>query len=148
MKSTHALVGGLAAVLLLATCKKDDSDEGACFYTPSPRVDLNSWPVGLHQDSTWTVPRTSIPLSVFAVADESSDPVDVNLNTLIVRLRVIATDSILYGQDLTPLSFSTTFQDTVSLASIPADIEASLSVQATNGCGYSDVVVRKLLITP
>lgn len=134
-------------VLLLATCKKDN-EESACFYTPSPRVDLNSWPAGLSWDSTWTVSRTSIPLSVYAVADESGDPVDVKLNTLIVRIQVNATDSILYGQDLTPLSFSTAFQDTVSLAPIPADIAATLSVQTTNGCGYSDVVVRNLVITP
>jgi hypothetical protein len=147
MNSTTAWVGGLVAVLLLATCKKDN-EEGACFYTPSPRVDLNSWPAGLSWDSTWTVSRTTIPLSVYAVADESGDPVDVKLNTLIVRIQVNATDSILYGQDLTPLSFSTAFQDTVSLAPIPANIEATLSVQTTNGCGYSDVVVRNLLITP
>lgn len=134
-------------LLALAACKKDESKD-ACFYTPSPRVTYNSWPSGLSYDSTFSVPRNAIPLNVSALADVSGDPVDVRLTSLSVRIIATANDSVIYADDRVPNAFSTSFNVTVTLDSITTDIPASLRITTTNGCGYSDAVVRHLLVTP
>ncbi len=139
--------GMLLCAAVLNACKKDE-DEDACFYTPTPRIDLNSWPTGLGTGGTWSVQRDSIPLNVYVVADKSSDPQDVKLTSVIVRILATATDSVLYAEDRVPQSFNTSFQTTVSIGNISADLPASLRITTTNGCGYSDAVVRNLLITP
>ena len=144
---TIILAGGLLLTSFPNGCKKDE-DHDACFYTPAPRIDLNSWPAGLGTSGTWTVAHDSIPLNVYALADKSSDPQNVHLTSVIVRILVTATDSVLYADDRVPHSFSTSFQTLVSLNSIPADIPAQLRITTTNACGYSDAVVRNLLITP
>lgn len=141
------LSSSLLFALLFTSCKKDEEHE-ACFYTPAPRIDLNSWPAGLSWDSTWTVPRTNIPLNVYAVADKSSDPVDVHLTSLIVRIRANATDSVLYADDRMPHTFSASFQTTVVLDTFSVALPATLTINTTNACGFSDAVVRHLLITP
>lgn len=143
---TIILASGLLLTSLLNGCKKDE-DHDACFYTPAPRIDLNSWPSGLSTSGTWTVQRDSIPLNVYALADKSSDPQSVHLTTVMVRILVTATDSVLYADDRVPHAFSTSFQTLVSLNSIPADIDTA-AITTTNACGYSDAVVRNLLITP
>lgn len=147
MKPSLAVLGVLLLALLLPSCKKEE-EKTACFYTPAPRIDLNSWPSGLNWDSTWTVPFNNIPLNVFAVADRSGDPVDVHLTSVNVRIRANANDSVLYADDRVPHTFSTLFQTTVVLDSITANIPATLTINTTNACGYSDAVVRELLITP
>lgn len=141
------LASGLLLAALLNGCKKDE-DHDACFYTPAPRIDLNSWPAGLSTSGTWTVQRDSIPLDVYVIADKSSDPQDVHLTSVIVSILASATDSVLYADDRVPHAFSTSFQNTVSIGSISADLPASLRITTTNACGYSDAVVRSLLITP
>ena len=98
--------------------------------------------------SACSVQRDSIPLNVYVVADKSSDPQDVKLTSVIVRILATATDSVLYAEDRVPQSFNTSFQTTVSIGNISADLPASLRITTTNGCGYSDAVVRNLLITP
>ena len=137
----------LLCVLFIAACKKDEEHE-ACFYTPAPRIDYNSWPAGLSWDSAWSVPRSNIPLNVYVVADASGDPVDVYLTSVLVRIVADANDSVLYAEDRAPHTFSTSFQSTVALDSIAANLPATLRITTTNGCGYSDAVVRHLLVTP
>jgi len=52
----------LMASILVCGCKEEENTPGLCITTPTPRVDLVSWPSGLNVDSTWTVPRSSILL--------------------------------------------------------------------------------------
>jgi len=137
----------LLTVLLTTGCKKEDSPE-PCLYQPAGRIDVNSWPGGLSTDSTWSVSHTSIPLNVHVVADGSSEPADVKLTSVLLRLQVTATDSVLYMEDRVPNAASTTYQTTVVVGAITADLPATLRITATNSCGYSGTVVRSLLLTP
>ncbi|MBK7384993.1 MAG: hypothetical protein IPI81_16905 [Flavobacteriales bacterium] len=135
-------------LLVLATaCKKEDTKD-SCFYSPAPRVGYNSWPSGLNTDSTFGVVRSSIPMDVYAVADGGGNHTEVHLVSVNIRLIKTANDSVLYAEDRAPDDFNGSFNNTVSVGPITADIPATLRIQATNKCGFSDVVVRHLRVMP
>lgn len=134
-------------LLLMGACKKEDAKD-TCFYSPAPRVTYNSWPSGLSTDSALNVTRSNIPLDYLVVADASGDQPDVLLNSVNVRLLANANDSVLYANDVSPNTASYTSNTEAALDSITADIPATLRISGTNKCGFSDVVVRQLLVTP
>ncbi len=137
----------ILVLLFMAACKKEDAKD-TCFYSPAPRVTYNSWPSGLSADSTLSVTRSHIPLDFLVVADGSGSQPDVLLNSVNVRLLANANDSVLYASDVSPNTASYTSNTEAAIDSITADIPATLRISGTNKCGFSDVVVRQLLVTP
>lgn len=135
------------ALLSITACKKEDAKD-TCFYSPAPRVTYNSWPSSLSTDSAYSVVRSNIPLDVYAMADASGDQDDLRLTSLIIRIIADANDSVLYAEDRAPDAFNGSFTSTVSLDPIPANIPATLRITATNKCGFSDAVLRHLLVMP
>lgn len=144
----YLLPAVLLASFLFSGCKEKENTPGLCITTPTPRVELISWPSGLSVDSTWTVPRSSILLYASAVADQASSPSAARLTTVNTRIVVQGNDSLLYARNYYPQSPGTYFEDTASIGAISANVLARLSITANNECGYSDAAVRKLRITP
>ncbi|HMC96387.1 MAG TPA: hypothetical protein VKG92_01925, partial [Flavobacteriales bacterium] len=120
-----------------------------CLYSPTPRIDLNSWPGGLHPDSTWIVSYDDILLSIHLVADGSSDPAeDVKLTSLNIAILATGTDSTMFATSQNPNSFSATINTTATIDTLTTNVPAQLRISTGNSCSGGNSMVRKLLITP
>lgn len=148
----HSLLPALALASLFA-CKKESSP-APCLSSPAPRIDLNSWPGGLHQDSTWVVPYDSLQLDILVVADgsytglSSGYPSEPKLTSANVAIVATANDSTMYATSQNPNSFSATISTLATIGTVTTNTPAQLRITTGNTCSSSNSVVRKLLITP
>lgn len=146
------LLPALALASLIA-CKKEDSP-APCLSSPAPRIDVNSWPVGLHPDSTWAVSYDSLPLDIHVVADgsytqlSSGVPAEPRLTSVNVTIVATANDSTMYVTSQNPNSFSATINTLATIGTVTTNTPAQLRITTGNSCSSSNSVVRKLLITP
>lgn len=134
-----------ALVLLsLATCKKENDP---CYPRTFLTLYYNSWPIILPHDSTWSVSRSHIPISLYLEGDSNGEE-EVLVSKVEIRIRANATDSLLYSVDLYPDTYQVYCNETAVLDSITVAIPATVKVVVTNSCGISSEVQRNLLITP
>ncbi|MBL7955088.1 MAG: hypothetical protein JNJ91_08605 [Flavobacteriales bacterium] len=141
------------ALASLASCKKEDV-VNPCLSSPTPWIDLNSWPSGLHQDSTWVVSYDSLILDIRTVADGSNRqlsagfPDEPQLTSVNVIIRATANDSTLYTTSQDPNNFLSTINTLATIGAVTTDIPAQLRISVGNSCSGSNSVVRALVITP
>ena len=141
------------ALAYLAACQKEDS-LNPCLSSPTPYIDLNSWPGGLHQDSTWAVSYDSLLLDIYVVADgsynglSSGAPSEPKLTSVNVVIRATANDSTMYATSQNPDNFNTTINTLATIGALTDSIPAELRISVGNSCSGSNSVVRELLITP
>jgi len=137
----------------LASCKKEESID-PCLSSPTPWIDLNSWPAGLHQDSTWVVAYDDLLLDIRVVADGSNRqlsagfPSEPKLTSLNIAIRATTNDSTLYTSSQNPNNFIATMNTLATIGTLTTDTPAQLRISVGNSCSGSNSVVRKLLITP
>ncbi|HNU55889.1 MAG TPA: hypothetical protein PKN30_04800 [Flavobacteriales bacterium] len=142
----------LALTLLLA-CNKEDSP-APCLSSPVPYIDLNSWPMGLHQDSTWVVSYDSLLLDMYVIADGSYTqlsagvPAEPRLTSVNISIVATANDSTLYATTQDPDNFHTTINTLATIGTVTTNTPAELRISVGNSCSGSNSVVRALLITP
>ncbi|MCB9184337.1 MAG: hypothetical protein H6591_10485 [Flavobacteriales bacterium] len=149
-RDTLVLVLALAS---LFACKKEDSPT-PCLSSPAPRINLNSWPVGLNQDSAWVVPYDSLQLDILVVADgsytglSSGVPSEPNLTSVTLAIVATANDSKMYATSQNPNSFSASINTLATIGTVATSTPAQLRITTGNTCSSSNSVLRKLLITP
>lgn len=140
------------ALAALMACKKEGSP-APCLSSPAPRITLNSWPGGLHPDSTWTVAHDSLPLDIFVLADgsytqlSSGVPAEPRLTSVTVAIVATANDSTLYATSQNPNNSSATITTLATIGAVAANTPAQLRITAGNSCS-SNSVLRNLVITP
>lgn len=141
------------ALASLTACKKEDSPN-PCLSSPAPWIDLNSWPDGLHQDSTWVVACDELLLDIRVVADGASRqlsagfPADPKLTSVNISIRATANDSTMYATSQSPNNFIATINSLATIGNVTTNTPAQLRINVGNSCSGSNSVLRKLLITP
>lgn len=137
----------------LTACKKEDNPN-PCLSSPAPWIDLNSWPDGLHQDSTWVVSFDSLLLDMFIVADgsnrqlSSGTPAEPKLTSVNIALRATTNDSTMFATSQNPNNFSATINTLATIGTVTTNTPTQLRISVGNSCSGSNSVVRELLITP
>lgn len=150
---TRALLLLSIAITTLNACKEEEV-LSPCLSSPAPWIDLNSWPDGLHPDSTWVVAYTDLPLDINVFADGSNRLLSAGTNATLtltsvnIAIRSTANDSTLYALSQTPNSSYSVISNLATIGTITTDTPARLSISVGNSCSGSNSVVRKLLITP
>lgn len=143
----------MLALASLAACKKEDSPN-PCLSSPTPWIDLNSWPGGLHPDSAWVVAYDELQLDIRVVADASNRqlssgfPSEPKLTSLNIAIRATANDSTMYATSQNPNNFIATINAAATIGAVTTATPAQLRISAGNSCSGSNSVVRTLLITP
>lgn len=141
------------ALASMVACKKEDSPN-PCLSSPSPWIDLNSWPDGLHQDSTWVITYDSLPLDIRVVADGSyrqlsaGFPEEPKLTSVNIVIRATGNDSTMYATSQNPNNFIATINTLATIGTVTDTIPAELRITMGNSCSSSNSMVRELLITP